>query len=85
MMPSGKKHCRLLVLNKASPPNLLSHREEALQLCGTKHHIYQILLLNMIKHFQRLLNKVAKDDVEDMMLINLMKYRSFSVGEGGGG
>jgi hypothetical protein len=39
----------------------------------------------MIMHFQRLLNKVAKDDVEDMMLINLMKYRSFSVGEGGGG
>jgi hypothetical protein len=39
----------------------------------------------MIKYFQRLLNKVAKDDVDDMMLINLMKYRSFSVGEGGEG
>jgi len=39
----------------------------------------------MIKHFQRLLNKLAKDDVEDMMLINLIKYRSFYVGEGGGG
>jgi hypothetical protein len=39
----------------------------------------------MLKHFQRLLNKVAKDDVEDMMLINLIKYRSSSVGEVGGG
>jgi hypothetical protein len=69
---------------KASPPDLLSEREEAEHLYIPKHYLFQIFLMNITKHIHYA-DRNIKMIWKALMLIYVMKYRSLSIGEGVGG